>query len=172
MGDFNEELVGFWLTKKCEALKSKLDSVKFEDFGELPLPTHELALWHPLNDLSTAPRIAFGSTPNVHAVWVQKELVGYVLSTKGDIVRWCEIGDASTDTDRFFLVQANQTEAAEDWFNDDPMAFEELGGDSLVQLVERDDGTKIVVLTSYDGNARVQAGVNESGLVICAIIET
>jgi hypothetical protein len=46
------------------------------------------------------------------------------------------------------------------------------GCESLVQLVERAGGTKIVVLTSYDGNARVQAGVNESGLAICAIIET
>ena len=172
MGKFGEELVGFWLTKKCEELESNLDCVKFEDFGELAIASDELAVWHPLNDLSTAPRIAFGSTPHVQAVWEQKELVGYVLSTKGDIVRWCEIGDASTDTDRFFLVPADQVEAADDWFNEDPLAFEELGGESLVQLVERAGGTKIVVLTSYDGNARVQAGVNESGLAICAIIET
>jgi hypothetical protein len=69
-----------------------------------------------------------------------------------------------------------QREVAEDLgislANEDPLAFEALGSESLVQLVERAGGTKIVVLTSYDGNARVQAGVNESGSAICAIIET
>lgn len=58
-----------------------------------------------------------------------------------------------------------------DWLNDDPFAFEQLGGDVCVRSVERHDGTRLVVIASPDGNARIRVGEDDSGRLAVAVID-
>jgi len=177
LGDFFREAPSLeswlkpWITEQCKSLTSDLDCIRLEDLGKLPF-NGGFAVWHPLDDLDKAPQIAFDSTPHIHAIWVRLELMGYIFWTNGTIEKWRDIGDASTDTDRFFLIQLHQFEHAIGWLNEDPMAFENLGGNGLIETVEHNNGTKIVVIASYDGNARVNVGYADRGPAVCAVIAT
>jgi hypothetical protein len=157
-----------WLEEKFGQVPAE---ARVESFGALPL-AGALAVWHPLDDLNEAPRIAFPAPAVLELVERHGELVGYVLRVPGaKPVRWVELGDASTDTDRFFLISVVDTEAVITWLNEDPMGFEQLGGEQPMQLAEHGDGTRLVVLASPDGNARVRAGCSADGQLACAVIE-
>ena len=159
-----------WLEAKYGADARDPELVRLQDFGELAL-AGEVAVWHPLDDMHEAPRIPFAAAPKVQALWVGDELAGYVLQGPGSIATWHDLGDASTDTDRFFLLQGNQAKAVIDWMNEDVEGFETLGGTDVVQTVDHPNGTRVVVIESLDGNAQVHAGYTEAGQLACAFIE-
>ena len=159
-----------WLEEKYGDAARDAGRVQIEDFGELPL-AGEVAVWHPLDDLYAAPRLALDSPPRVRAISVGDELAGYVLGLSGEAATWRELGDASTDTDRFFLVQVDQSERVIDWLNEDPSGFEALGGDDAVQPVLREDGARVVVIASPDGNARIRAGYTDLGRLAVVVID-
>jgi hypothetical protein len=165
-----ERWIDEWVTKKYEHAFRDGD-VRTEDFGALSL-SGEIRVWHPIDDLHAAPRFALAGPATVQAVWVRKELAGYVLRSPGTIASWRDVGDASASAVRFFLVEGSQVEPVIDWLNEDPMGFEELGGDALLSLVSHSSGASVVVLQSFDGNAIVRAGSDEHGNVVCAVIET
>lgn len=164
--------LGAWLGEKYGDGHAE---ARVEDVGVIAL-TGEMAVWHPLDDLYLAPRIALGARVRLEVVHVGREIAGYVLRGAGEAASWRAIGDASTSTDRFFLVQVDQFAPVIDWLNEDPLGFEALGGDSLgdalsVATVARGDGARVVVLASPDGNARVRGGYTASGQLACAIID-
>ncbi len=160
-----------WTTGWLEKRFGDASGARVEDFGPLPLEG-EIAIWHPLDDIYAAPRVPFGAPPRIEAVWVGEELAGYVLRTPGDIATWRDLGDASTDADRFFVVEASRLDAVVDWFNDELDTFEQLGGERPVETVTYKDGTRMVVIVSGDGNARVRGGFAAGGELVCAVIET
>ncbi len=159
-----------WLEAKYDGLEANAGNVRLEDCGELAL-SGEIVIWHPLYDLYKAPRLPFLTRPTVQAVWAEDDLAGCVLAVPGAIATWRDVGDASTDTDRFFLVQLDQAESVIAWMNEDVPGFEGLGGQRCVQRVERGDGTSTVVLESPDGNAEIRAGYTEEGQLVSAIID-
>jgi len=114
----------------------------------------------------------FETRPVVQAAWLGEELAGYVFRVQGEPVTWEEIGDASTDGDRFFLVPLDAKQAAIDWFNEILLDFESLGGEAPMQVVEHANGTRLVVLLSPDGNARLRAGRTSDGRLACVVLET
>ncbi len=162
-----EALLKNWLCKVSD--QEDAEALIFEDYGALPLKS-QIAVWHPLSDLYQAPKINFASTPSMHAVWDGEELLGYLFWTNEKFASWSELGDASIDTDRFFLVQQDQYEPVIDWFNDDLDGFEDLGSESPVEMVEHENGTRMLVMQSGDGNALISAGLTEQGLAALVVI--
>ena len=63
-----------WLEEKYGDAARDAGRVQIEDFGELPL-AGEVAVWHPLDDLYAAPRLALDSPPRVRAISVGDELL-------------------------------------------------------------------------------------------------
>jgi len=155
-------------------------AVRREDLGTVALEG-ELALWHPIYDLHGAPRFALAGRPTLEAIWVGGELAGYLLRRGGDgsarevVETWREIGDASTDATRFFLVQVDQTEAVIDWMNEDVTGFESLGSEAnaTAELATHPKGTaRTLTLMSPDGNAGIRGGYARDGELACVVIET
>ena len=139
--------------------------------GTLPL-RGELALWHPLDDLHVAPRMPFRSAPEVEAIYVGDELAGYSFRASGEQpTTWRELGDAGTDADRFFLVEVEQIELVIRWLNDIALDFENLGGERDLEVAEYENGARVVVLRSPDGNARIFGGFSPDGALTSAFFE-
>lgn len=166
MADWFDE----WIAKRFPAAGKDPARVRVERFGALPW-TGEVAVWHPLEDLATAPRVPVGAPCTIESVRVGGELAGYVLRGGGEVSTWRELGDASTDADRFFLVAASTIEPVIEWFNDELDTFEGLGGQLDVETVARGD-VRMLVIVSPDGNARLRGGYSSAGELVAALIET
>lgn len=166
-----DEWIRQWVVERFRKAAEDPTRIRVEDFGPLPLQG-ELVVWHPLDDVHRAPRIPFRTAPGVEAIWVGDELAGYVLRTPGDVATWGDLGDASTDTDRFFVFEVSRVERVIDWFKDERDTFEQLGGNRQVEPIDHSNGTRIVVIGSPDGNARIRAGYARSGELVCAVIDT
>lgn len=145
--------------------------VRIEDLGALPVGA-DFVVWHPLDDIHAAPRVALGAQARVEAIWVRDELAGYRFRTAVEPVTWTRIGDASTSCDRFFLVPVEEIERAIDWFNEVLLEFESLGGNLRLEVVSHGTGCRLAVIQSGDGNAVVYAGASSDGAIVAAMIET
>jgi hypothetical protein len=53
-----------WLDEKAASRLEDGKAIEVEDFGELALNV-PFAVWHPLDDIDEAPRVAFGERPRV-----------------------------------------------------------------------------------------------------------
>lgn len=160
-----------WLEKRFAGSASGPARIRSEELGPLPF-AGPVAIWHPMDDLHAAPTIPFETAPRVEAVWVGDELAGYLFRAVGEPVTWETVGDASTSGDRFFLVPLDAKEAAIAWLNELFLDFERLGGETPMQVVEHANGTRLVVLVSSDGNARIRGGRTADGRLACALLET
>jgi hypothetical protein len=158
-----------WITKRFPAASTDPASVRVERFA-LPW-IGEVAIWHPIDDLRTAPRVPLRAPCTIESVRVDGELAGYVLRSTAEVATWRDLGDASTDADRFFLVEASTIEPVIEWFNDELDTFEGLGGGTDVETVAHGE-VRMVVIVSPDGNARLRRGYSPTGELVAAVIET
>lgn len=160
-----------WIRARLEKRYGPVgDEVRVEDLGLLPIGG-TFVVWHPLDDIYSAPIIAFDAPPRVAAISLRGELAGYALTTTIEPTNWQELGDASTDCDRFFLVSKSDIELAIDWFNEALLEFEKLGGNSLLETVVHNNGCTLAVVRSPDGNAKVFTGTRDTGTLAAALLE-
>lgn len=160
-----------WLNPLCKSLDTCISELWIEQHGFMPL-ANEIAVWHPLRDIFEAPKICFASNPQIAAVYVDSVILGYFFWTNSDVAVWKYSGDISTDADRFFLVQADEFEHVIGWLNEDVDKFEKLGGSNPLERLEHENGSKVLVIKSGDGNALIWQALTGDGLSAFAVIGT